>query len=179
MLARVAGLSQFPGFSKWVFAAVGDPARATVYRPRYFTAAEYASLDVLCELIIPADETPGAHQAGVSEFIDFMVSQDGDLQYPFRTGLAWLDAFSSEKFAGRFVDLASAQQELLLTKLADPNERPGNEFFSLARKYTVIGYYTSRIGLEELDYPGLRFYSASPECPHKNNPEHKHLPAAR
>jgi gluconate 2-dehydrogenase gamma chain len=179
MLTKVAGLSQFSGFSKWVFAAGRDRAQATVYRPQYFTAAEYATLDFLCELIIPADETPGARQAGVSEFIDFMVSQDGDLQYPFRTGLAWLDAFSTEKFGGRFVDLASTQQELLLTKLSDPNERPGYEFFSLARKYTVIGYYTSRIGLEELDYPGLRLYSASPECPHKSDPEHKHLPAAR
>jgi gluconate 2-dehydrogenase gamma chain len=45
------------------------------------------------------------------------------------------------------------------------------------RKYTVLGYYTSRIGLEELDYPGLRLYSSSPECPHKGDPEHKHLGA--
>ena len=39
------------------------------------------------------------------------------------------------------------------------------------RNYTVMGYYTSRAGLEELDYPGLRFYSASPECPHKDDPD--------
>jgi gluconate 2-dehydrogenase gamma chain len=43
------------------------------------------------------------------------------------------------------------------------------------REYTVMGYYTSRIGLEQLDYPGLKFYSASPECPHKDDPEHLHL----
>jgi gluconate 2-dehydrogenase gamma chain len=40
-----------------------------------------------------------------------------------------------------------------------------------------MGYYTSKVGLEQLNYPGLKFYSASPECPHKDDPEHRHLPA--
>jgi gluconate 2-dehydrogenase gamma chain len=52
-------------------------------------------------------------------------------------------------------------------------------FFRLIRSYTVMGYYTSRIGLEELNYPGLKLYSHSPECPHKDDPEHRHLPAGR
>jgi hypothetical protein len=43
----------------------------------------------------------------------------------------------------------------------------------------VMGYYTSRVGLSELDYPGLRFYSQSPACPHTDDPEHRHLPAPR
>jgi gluconate 2-dehydrogenase gamma chain len=47
------------------------------------------------------------------------------------------------------------------------------------RRYTVMGYYTSRIGLEELDFPGLKMYAQSPACPHKDDPEHRHLPAAR
>jgi hypothetical protein len=113
-----------------------------------------------------------------------MVSQDDDLQYPFRTGLGWLNAFATGTHGSRFIDLPGAEQEALLNKLADHRQQStsdieGQEFFVLARKYTVIGYYTSRVGLEELDDPGLRFYTASPECPHKNDPEHKHLPAAR
>ncbi len=60
-----------------------------------------------------------------------------------------------------------------------PVDLQGTAFFKLIRRYTVMGYYTSRIGLEELDFPGLKFYSQSPECPHKNDPEHRHLPAAR
>lgn len=186
MLGKVAAMTQFHGFSNWVFAAddthhQAKPPRATSYVPQYFTSAEYRMLDVLSELIIPTDETPGARQAGVSEFIDFMVSQDDSLQHPFRNGLAWLDAFAAKTHGSRFVDLASDLQESLLTRLDSKDsfdEVAGREFFSLMRKYTVIGYYTSRIGLEELDYPGLRFYSASPECPHKDDPEHKHLSMA-
>jgi hypothetical protein len=58
-------------------------------------------------------------------------------------------------------------------------EREGPAFFKLLRSYTVMGYYTTRIGLESLDDPGLRLYSASPECPHKDDPAHLHLPPPR
>jgi gluconate 2-dehydrogenase gamma chain len=186
MLAKIATLSQFPGFSRWVCAsengAVASSPRPSTYQPSFFTPAEYEIVEKLTGLILPADESPGAHEAGVAEFIDFIVAHDDELQYPFRTGLAWLNAFAFEKDGSNFSNLQSSQQEALLRKLAyrsqqSPTERQGQEFFTLIRKYTVLGYYTSRIGLESLDYPGLRFYSASPECPHQNDPEHKHLPA--
>jgi hypothetical protein len=185
MFARVAALSQFPGFSRWV-CAVGEaaPARSANYQPEFFTPAEYQTIDQLAELIIPADSTPGARDAGVPEFIDFMVAHDEDLQYNFRTGLAWLNAFAAQTYGQNFSRLPADQQEILLRKLAyrneqSPTEVQGQEFFKLAREYTVMGYYTSRVGLEAIDDPGLRLYSSSPECPHKDNPEHRHLPPPR
>jgi gluconate 2-dehydrogenase gamma chain len=189
MLAKVAVIGQFPGFSRWVCAAEhshSQPAspRPAVYQPLFFLPSEYKTIDQLTELIIPKDESPGAHDAGVVEFIDFMVAHDDELQYPFRTGLAWLNAFATEKHGADFSSVPSNDQETLLRKLAylaqqSPAEREGQEFVALVRKYTIFGYYTSRIGLEELNYPGLQIYSASPECPHKDDPEHKHLPAPR
>ena len=189
MLAKVAGLSQFPGFSRWMFAGEhvhtdASPARAAVYTPLFFDSNEYKMVDVLSELIIPTDDTPGAHEAGVAEFIDFMVAHDSDLQYPFRSGLAWLNAFATQMGGSDFCSLAQNEQNVLLRKLTiraeqSPDEMEGQEFLTLFRRYTVLGYYTSRVGLEELDYPGLRLYSSSPECPHKNDPEHKHLPPPR
>jgi gluconate 2-dehydrogenase gamma chain len=189
MLGKVAALSQFPGFSRWITAAEhshteGASARPSTYQPLFFMPAEYATVDLLTEMIIPKDESPGAHDAGVVEFIDFMVAHDDDLQYPFRTGLAWLNAFATEKHGADFSSLTLAQRDALLRKLAykaqyAPTEVQGQEFVALLRKYTVIGYYTSKIGLQELDYPGLRLYSASPECPHPHDPEHTHLPPPR
>jgi hypothetical protein len=185
MLARVAALSQFPGFSRWVCAA-GEtaPARSAKYQLQFFTAAEYETTDQLAELIIPRDESPGARDAGVPEFIDFMVAHDEDLQYNFRTGLAWLNAFAAERRGQNFSSLPADQQETLLRKLAyrneqSPTEVQGQEFFKLMREYTVMGYYTSRVGLEAIDDPGLRLYSSSPECPHKDDAEHRHLPPPR
>ena len=46
------------------------------------------------------------------------------------------------------------------------------------REFTVMGFYTSEIGFKELDNPALKFYSESPECPHKDDPEHRHLTPA-
>lgn len=188
MLAKIAALSQFPGFSRWVSASENGSAasspRPSTYQPSFFTPAEYEIVDKVTDLILPADDSPGARDAGVAEFIDFLVAHDEDLQYPFRAGVAWLNAFAFEKEGGNFSSLSVSQWERLLRKLAyrsqqSPTEVQGQEFFTLIRKYTVLGYYTSRIGLEALDYPGLRLYSASPECPHQNDPEHKHLPAPR
>ena len=49
-------------------------------------------------------------------------------------------------------------------------------FFERMREYTVMGFYTSRIGLEALDYPGLKIYTEVPECPHPGNAGHRDLP---
>jgi gluconate 2-dehydrogenase subunit 3-like protein len=172
MLAKAAVVSQFPGFSRWSFAAAeSQPAKSPSYQPQFFSPIEYQLLDQLTELIIPRDETPGAHEAGVAEFIDHMVARDPDIQFQFRRGLALVDVLTPQ----------TQSLETTLRQIATPNlsEHEGPAFFKLLRTYTVMGYYTTRIGLEALDYPGLRLYSASPECPHKDDPEHLHLPPPR
>ncbi len=90
-------------------------------------------------------------------------------------------ASAIEKQGREFCALPENQQEELLSRLAfsskrSPKEVQGQQFFDLMREYTVMGYYTSRGGLEAIDDPGLKFYTASPECPHKDDPEHRHLP---
>jgi gluconate 2-dehydrogenase gamma chain len=184
MLAKVAVVSQFPGFSRWSFALEHEhsaPPKAADYQAQFFSPAEYRLLDQLSELIIPRDDTPGAHDAGVVEFIDHMVAHDSDIQFEFRRGLALINALAVQTHSQEFLRLPAQEQEDLLRKIATPNqtEIEGPAFFKLLRTYTVMGYYTTRIGLEALDYPGLRLYSASPECPHKDDPEHLHLPPPR
>lgn len=188
MLGKIAAVGQFPGFVRWAHAEHVHEAMVKPipqrYQPQFFTPAEYHTLEEATELIIPRDEGPGAKDAGVAEFIDFMVAHDIDVQSSFRNGLGWLDAFSTEKYGGNFADLNAAQQEALFKKLAyrqqqSPLEVQGQDFFKLLREYTVMGFYTSRTGLEQLDDPGLKFYSASPECPHKDDPEHLHLTGGR
>jgi len=176
-LAKVAVMSQFPGFCKW---AGATGMRAASYEPMFFTITEFALLDQVAELIIPQDEHPGARAAGVAEFIDLMVSHDPDLQFRFRRGLTWLDASATSMFDKNFMDLPSNKQETVLRRLGykkdqKEEEREEQEFFKLMRRYTVMGYYTSRVGLEALDYPGLKFYSESPGCTHKDDPEHRRL----
>jgi gluconate 2-dehydrogenase gamma chain len=183
ILATAAAAAQFPGFSKWVFACghVGNVAlqiKPAMYRPQFFTAAEYAMVEQLAEMIIPSDATPGAREAGVAEFIDFMAASDPAVQYSFRTGLAGLNAHSELTLGKSFAELSPDQRTSLLEPLAHkarPGEEDSRRFFSAFREITLIGFYTSEIGFKELDHPALKLYSASPECPHKDDPEHLHL----
>ncbi|HUA15657.1 MAG TPA: gluconate 2-dehydrogenase subunit 3 family protein [Verrucomicrobiae bacterium] len=185
ILGTAAAAAHFPGFSKWGFACghIGNAAlqiKPAMYHPLFFTSGEYALVERLADMIIPNDGTPGAKDAGVAEFIDFMVASDEDVQYPFRMGLAWLNAHSEEKAGRMFMDLSADQQSALLEPLgfkdkAQPGEEDGRKFFALMREFTVTGFYTSEIGYKALDNPALRFYSESPECPHPDDPEHLHL----
>lgn len=198
-LALASAASAFPGFSRWSYGlepaagregnnAAFQEVASSVYRPRFFSASQYRSVEVLADLILPATQDgaatsadklqPGAKEAGAAEFIDFMVFSDASLQSPFRDGLGWLDHASAP--AASFADLTPAEQNAILERLAykakrRPGEEAGQQFFQLFRRYTVMGYYTTRIGLEALDYPGLKFYATSPGCIHDGNPEHVNL----
>ncbi len=190
ILSLAAAASQFPGFNRWAFAFSHLHAetglvkpRSSPYQPQFFSSGEYALLERLTELIIPSDGTPGAREAGASEFIDFMVGSDPEIQYGFRYGLTWMDTHARWLHGRPFLDLNAEKQNEMLGHLAYSDrhrtgEKDGRVFFKLLREYTVMGFYTSRIGLEELDYPGLEeVYEEMPGCPHPDDPEHRHLPS--
>jgi hypothetical protein len=187
VMALAAAASQFPGFVRWSFACshlstAPVQVKPAAYMPQFFPPQEYSTLERLTDLIIPSDGSPGAREAGVCEFVDFMVWSDSSVQYTFRLGLTWLDAHSIRLYQKAFRDLSAGQQKDILDHLAYKNqfrqgEEEGREFFKLVRQFTVMGFYTSRVGLEQLDCPALKFYSESPGCPHPDDPEHSHLSA--
>jgi gluconate 2-dehydrogenase subunit 3-like protein len=204
-IAAVAG--SFPGFGKWAFAcahhveaSAAPVIAAGAYNPLFFSPPQYAMVEHLAEMIIPADGTPGAKEAGVAEFIDFMlanrvpVSGSRDIrstddaieagnqaQVRFLAGLDWMNAHSHSEFGKKFMDCTSEQQNSLLEELAykakfKPTTESGREFFRMMRDYTVVGYYTTKIGLESLGYPGLKVvWPKMPGCSHPDDPEHAHL----
>jgi hypothetical protein len=193
MIGLAVTASQLPGFSRWACAEqilathaghdmAAPPARAAAFKPKFFTAHEYATLEQLTELIIPKGESAGAQDAGVSEFIDLVAAVDPTIQAPFREGLRWLDGQASKQGAADFLHLSADKQTALLSQLAYrakqvQDQEAGRAFFGVARRYTVMGYYTSKVGLQELDYPGLKLYAKSPACPHEDDREHRHLQA--
>ena len=71
----------------------------TRYTPKFFTAHEWATIGLLVDLIIPKDEKSGsATDAGVPEFMDFMMVDQPTRQSAMRGGLAWLDAECTRRF---------------------------------------------------------------------------------
>ena len=128
----------------------------------FFTAYEMSTIRRLCDIILPAEkELVSATQAGVPEFIEFIVKDIPRHQLPLRGGLMWLDAEANKKYENSFVNCSEKDQLQLIDRIAyedkaQPEDLPGVKFFNLMRDLTLTGFYTSREGINELGYQGNR-----------------------
>ena len=105
----------------------------------FFTSREYNLVDRLAEMILPADEhSPGAREARVAAYIDLVLSHRPPARRNvFREGLA---------------SFAAAPEGALAAAEKQP-ETPAGRFFVELKRLTLLGYYTSEIGLRrELGY---------------------------
>jgi gluconate 2-dehydrogenase gamma chain len=138
----------------------GQKPTPGVYKPRFFNAHEWRSLRVLVDLIIPRDERSGsATDAGVPEFLDFMMMDRPTLQLQMRGGLRWMDNHSSARFSKRFIELNARQQTSILDEIAFPEKAApdvshGASFFTYLRDMTAAGFWSSRIGMKDIGYMG-------------------------
>src|SRR5687767_1508175 len=134
------------------------------FKPQFFTAHEYATVMVLVDLIIPKDDRSGsATDAGVPEFMDFMMVDQPARQTAMRGGLAWLDHEAQRRADKTFVASTDAERRALLDAIAWPNRKVAPElqygvtFFNMFRDLTASGFYTSRIGMDDLQFIGNTF----------------------
>ena len=95
------------------------PVGGGPYKPAFFTAAEYALLSRLTDVLIPETETPGAVRAGVPEYIDRVVSLNDGHQALARAGLAWLTSDAQRRFSREYAALDDSQHAELLQPLSD------------------------------------------------------------
>jgi len=144
---------------------------ASGFLPRFFTAHEYATVRVLAELVIPRDgRSGGALDAGVPEFMDFILTENAGMQTGIRGGLAWLDGESRERFGRDFVDVADVDRRGILDdiawpKRAKPEHSQGVAFLNRFRDLTASGFFSSRIGVEDLRYIGNTAIPGWRGCP--------------
>src|SRR5207244_6177747 len=97
--------------------AARAPAATTAapYKRKFCTAHEYATVTVLVDLIIPRDERSGsATDAGVPEFMDFMMIDQPRRQTAMRGGLALIDHLCESRFDKRLVDCLHAERRQVL-----------------------------------------------------------------
>lgn len=148
-------------------------APAAKYAPKYFSAHQYATLTFLCDAILPKDEhSGGAVEAGAPEFIDLLTSENDKFQLRLGGGLFWLDGFCSDRYGKPFLDCTSAQQREAMDLIAyrknarkDPTLSQGVAFFALLRNMTCDAFYTSKIGIADLQYIGNTSLREFPGCP--------------
>jgi hypothetical protein len=156
---------------KFVDGALKSAAEGNAYAPKFFTAAEFRTARVLGDMIIPRDERSGnASDAGVPEFMDFMMTDRPTNQTWMRSGLAWIDAQSNSRFGKPFADATEAQRDQILNDIAWPARAPatmtdGVNFFNRFRDLTSSGFWSSQIGVKDLQYKGNVFVAEWNGCP--------------
>jgi len=145
----------------------GRTAEEVVYDQKlvaetFFTEKEQKMVTVLADIIVPKDEVSGsASDAGVTEFIEFMMKDYPDFQLPMRGGLMWLDNLSLATYDKTFLDITQEEKMTLVDKIAWPDTAEadmqyGVKFFNLLRNLTCTGFFTTQIGLNDMGYVGNR-----------------------
>jgi len=133
------------------------------YTPKGLDAHEYATLQRLSDLIIPADEhSPGALATNAADFLDFLCSGSDDMKRIYTGGLFWLDEAMKHRYEGKtFLEASPQQQTAMLDLIAYRENRrqdaqlgPGIDFFTWARKMVADAYYTHPLGVKDLGYMG-------------------------
>lgn len=132
-------------------------------------------LDAFTSILIPSDDTPGAREAHVPAFIDFVVNAAAEYapetQTHWREAMRWL---ADHKFGA----LDTRAQVELIRQMAEPEQNdsrqhPGFSTYHLIKGMTVHAFYTSRAGLVDvLEYKGLAYLTEFPGCDH---PEHQQV----
>ncbi|HEX5069193.1 MAG TPA: gluconate 2-dehydrogenase subunit 3 family protein [Vicinamibacterales bacterium] len=130
------------------------------YKPKFFTAIEWATVNVLVDLIIPRDQKSGsATDAGVPEFMDFMMVDQPARQNAMRGGLAWLNHECHVRFDKLFSACTDAERKAVLDDIswprrAKPEMATGVSFFNSFRDLTASGFFSSKIGIADLQFMG-------------------------
>jgi gluconate 2-dehydrogenase gamma chain len=143
------------------------------YAPKYFSAHQYETVSALCDAIIPKDEkSGGAVEAGAPEFIDLLTSENPEYQLKLGGGLFWLDNFCIDKYEKVFLECTLEQRKEVLDLIAyrknakqDAALSQGVAFFAFLRNMTCDAFYTSKIGIADLQYIGNTSLHEFPGCP--------------
>jgi gluconate 2-dehydrogenase gamma chain len=145
-------------------------------KPISFSAKEFQTIRVLADIIIPADAQSGsASQAGVAEYIDEVVSDPerkdkGRLLAQIHGGIAWLNLAAKRRFKTDFTACKPDEQKQIVDliaypKKAAPEHSQAVAFFNRFRDLTASGFYTSKIGIKDLQFKGNQIVSHWDGCP--------------
>jgi hypothetical protein len=128
---------------------------------KFFAPEEFAMLDELTELIVPADDhSPGARAAGVAAYLDGRLAEsiDEERKTQWHEGLKRIDALAREMHGMPFMQAPPDERVAVLSRISQNEKQPqtSEEKFFVELKYsTASAYYSSKIGIhQDMEYPG-------------------------
>jgi hypothetical protein len=182
-VAFTLGANEAAAAAEKAATAVKAAAAGKAYVPKFFNPQEWKTVRILVDMIIPKDERSGsATDAGVPEFMDYLMNDptDTDLQRErrqtaMRGGLAWINSVSEKRFGHGFAEATEAERIAILDEIAyskdeqedeaemrEPRDlrvmvKHGPSFFNSFRDLTASGFWSSKMGVDDLGYVGNRF----------------------
>jgi gluconate 2-dehydrogenase gamma chain len=116
-----------------------------------------ATLEAICEQIIPADQDPGAAWAGVANYIDRQLAGFYREYRPiYRAGLAEADRRSG----GSFAHVPAKRQKEILRQME--KDETTKAFFTLVVSHTMQGFYGDPRHGGNRDYCSWRMLGVPP-----------------
>lgn len=182
-VAFTLGANEAAAAAERAATAVKAAAAGKAYVPKFFNPQEWKTVRILVDMIIPKDERSGsATDAGVPEFMDYLMNDptDTDLQRErrqtaMRGGLAWINSVSERRFGHGFAEATESERTAILDEIAyskdeqedeaemrEPRDlrvmvKHGPSFFNSFRDLTASGFWSSKMGVEDLGYMGNKF----------------------
>jgi hypothetical protein len=145
--------------------------RGQQYQPKVFTPAEWRTVRTLVDLVIPRDARSGsATEAMVPEFMDVFMENRENMRTWMRTGLTWLDEECGKRFTKTFAQCNDSERKAILDDIAWPQRArqdmmAGVRFFTNFRNFTASGFWSSKMGVDDLQYMGNRPIAQWNGCP--------------
>ena len=166
LLAPEGAFAELVAWAERVRASAGTPVGTNEAAPQVtaslLTPPRARVMAALAEVIIPATDSPGASEAGVTEFVAALVDGwlDDDDRDRFLSGLDTVDPSARDRFGTDFADCTAAQQAALVGDLDadltrhrdDPATDETEHFFHDVKRFTLTAYFTSEVGLEAIGY---------------------------
>jgi gluconate 2-dehydrogenase gamma chain len=128
------------------------PTAAAGWTPKFFKGEQADVITAIADIIIPRTDTSGALDAGVPAFIDLMLADvyDDAARERFNAGYAAFDAHlrgTGSSFLGQTKEQrTSAVKQQLERELRETGPKP---FMLMTRELTLLGFYTSKVGISE------------------------------
>jgi hypothetical protein len=126
---------------------------AAAWQPKFLKGKQADLITAIADVIIPKTDTSGALDAGVPAFIDGLMADvyAKDAQERFSAGI---DEFETAAAAGGkgFLDQDNAQRTAFVQRSIEAalaGEHQHKPFILVARELTLLGFFTSKLGITE------------------------------
>ena len=126
---------------------------AAAFQPKFFKGKQSDIVSAIADVLIPKTDTSGALDAGVPAFIDSIMADvyPKGAQERFSAGI---DEFETLAGAGgkAFLDQDATQRAATVQKAIDAaleGEHKDKPFILVARELTLLGFFTSQVGITE------------------------------